>query len=86
MDRDDPADILGYGGRVAGLSAIHRCRKKDNAAASRRWRFRGRGGRAGAEYGTYRESFVKVAAKERARGSGSGQSCRISSPERRPVC
>ena len=25
VDRDDPADIRGYGWRVAGLSAIHRC-------------------------------------------------------------
>ena len=72
-----PADILGYGWRVGGLSAIHRCVK--NRTGANVLTFTSRDGlcldgeplvlvsgtamTAGAEYRTYRESFVKVLAK-----------------------
>ena len=76
VDRDDPADILGYGWRVTGLSAIHRCKKNTgnanvglNAADNLCLDgeplvvVSGEKWAANAEYRTYRESFVKVVAK-----------------------
>ena len=82
VDRDDPADILGYGWRISGLSAIHRCNKNTSNAnvvltsadslcldgeplvvvSKEKWA-------DGAEYRTYRESFVKVVAN----GTGAAQ-------------
>ena len=77
LDSHQPADLLGYGWRVGGLSAIHRCVK--NRAGANTITFTSRDGLCldgeplllisgtalanGAQYRTYRESFAKVVAK-----------------------
>ena len=76
LDRHDPADTLGYGWRISGLSAIHRCVKNTDAGSIALGSgdalclngeplvlIAGAHLTAGAEYRTYRESFARVKAK-----------------------